>query len=156
MTGVQTCALPISGAGPAAYGLLVAALVPLALASGPRLAWAMRGWSLAVCAFAASAATALGPLLKSGEIGAFAIDPWDKPGVAESAALDLPFPMLFSPLNTNDGHDWSEVLDLKLGQAVKEGPPMPIVYVVDKAGLIVHAGWGWQTSEVLAALTQAK
>ena len=104
----------------------------------------------------ASAATALGPLLKSGEIGAFAIDPWDKPGVAESAALDLPFPMLFSPLNTNDGHDWSEVLDLKLGQAVKEGPPMPIVYVVDKAGLIVHAGWGWQTSEVLAALTQAK
>jgi hypothetical protein len=104
----------------------------------------------------ASAATALKPLLAADQIAVRAIDPWDKPDVAEASALELPFPMLFSPLNTGDGHDYSEVLDVKLGQPVKEGPPMPIVYVVDAAGTIVHAGWGWQTSEVLAALAKAK
>jgi len=41
-----------AGAGLAPYGILVAALVPLALASGSRLAWAVRGWTLAAVSFA--------------------------------------------------------------------------------------------------------
>ncbi|MFM8237617.1 MAG: glycosyltransferase [Actinomycetota bacterium] len=41
-----------AGAGLAPYGVVIAALVPLALASGARLAWAMRAWVLAVCSFA--------------------------------------------------------------------------------------------------------
>jgi len=41
-----------AGAGLAPYGILVAALVPLALASGSRLSWAIRGWTLAAVSFA--------------------------------------------------------------------------------------------------------
>jgi GT2 family glycosyltransferase len=40
-----------AGAGPAAWGIVAAAVVPLAIATGPRLAWAMRAWVLAAMSF---------------------------------------------------------------------------------------------------------
>jgi GT2 family glycosyltransferase len=42
-----------NGAGFAAWGLLVAALGALVIADGPRLAWAIRGWVLAILGYAA-------------------------------------------------------------------------------------------------------
>ncbi|MCZ7526857.1 MAG: hypothetical protein M5U14_11025 [Acidimicrobiia bacterium] len=42
-----------AGAGWTGWGLLAAAALPLAVASGPRLAWATRAWSLALVGFAA-------------------------------------------------------------------------------------------------------
>ncbi len=42
------------GAGLAPYGILAAAAVPLAIATGPRLAWATRAWVLALASFAAT------------------------------------------------------------------------------------------------------
>ncbi len=41
-----------AGAGIAPWGIVVAAVVPLAIATGPRLAWATRAWVLAVMSFA--------------------------------------------------------------------------------------------------------
>lgn len=41
-----------AGAGFLPWGLLVAATLPLALATGPRLAWAARAWTMAVVSFA--------------------------------------------------------------------------------------------------------
>jgi GT2 family glycosyltransferase len=41
-----------AGSGPAMWGLLVAAAVPLFLATGSRLAWATRGWALALAGWA--------------------------------------------------------------------------------------------------------
>ncbi len=104
----------------------------------------------------ASAGTALLPLLLDGQIAAAAVDPWDLPSVPEAKALTLPFPMLYSPLTTPDGHDGSEVLDSKLGQPIKYGPPMPIVYVVGKDGKIALAQWGWETGLILDAIQAAK
>ena len=43
-----------AGSGLAAIGLLVAAMLPLAVATGERLAWAARAWMLAVVSFAAA------------------------------------------------------------------------------------------------------
>ena len=43
-----------AGAGLAPWGILAAAAVPLAIASGPRFAWATRAWTLAVLSFAAA------------------------------------------------------------------------------------------------------
>lgn len=103
----------------------------------------------------ASAGTALGPLLQQGKIAAYAVDPWTKGDVPEVQALTLPFPRLYSPKTTQDGHDSSEVLDVKLGQPVKSGPPMPIVYVVGKDGKLVLATWGWESQRVLAAVQAA-
>ncbi|HUF84232.1 MAG TPA: glycosyltransferase family 2 protein, partial [Acidimicrobiia bacterium] len=42
-----------SGAGWAGFGLLIAAALSLAIATGPRLAWAARAWALALLGFAA-------------------------------------------------------------------------------------------------------
>ena len=42
-----------NGAGIAAWGLLLAALGALVIADGPRLAWAIRGWTLAILGYAA-------------------------------------------------------------------------------------------------------
>lgn len=42
-----------AGAGLLSWGLLVAAALPLALATGPRLAWAARAWMLAAVSFTA-------------------------------------------------------------------------------------------------------
>jgi len=41
-----------AGAGPAPFGILAAAVVPVAIAAGPRLSWAMRAWVLAAISFA--------------------------------------------------------------------------------------------------------
>jgi GT2 family glycosyltransferase len=41
-----------AGAGLAPFGLLAAAAVPLAIATGPRLAWATRAWVLALASYA--------------------------------------------------------------------------------------------------------
>ncbi len=41
-----------AGAGIAPWGIVAAAVVPLAIATGPRLAWAMRAWMLAAMSFA--------------------------------------------------------------------------------------------------------
>ncbi len=41
-----------AGAGIGPWGIVAAAVVPLAIATGPRLAWAMRAWALAVMSFA--------------------------------------------------------------------------------------------------------
>jgi GT2 family glycosyltransferase len=41
-----------AGAGVAPWGIVAAAVVPLAIATGPRLSWAMRAWVLAVISFA--------------------------------------------------------------------------------------------------------
>jgi GT2 family glycosyltransferase len=43
-----------AGAGLAAWGILAAAIVPLAIATGDRLAWATRAWILAVLSFLAA------------------------------------------------------------------------------------------------------
>ena len=44
------------GAGWAMWGLLIAAAVPLFTATGPRLAWAARGWMLALLGWSEIAA----------------------------------------------------------------------------------------------------
>jgi GT2 family glycosyltransferase len=41
-----------AGAGIASWGIVAAAIVPLAIATGPRLAWATRAWVLAALSFA--------------------------------------------------------------------------------------------------------
>lgn len=104
----------------------------------------------------ASAGVDLAELLNTGKIAALAINPWDKPtSTAETGALQLPFPVTYSPLTTSDGHDGSAVLDEIFGQAGLSGPPMPIVYVVDKKGKIVLAKWGYEAATVLAAANSA-
>ena len=44
--------MPAAGAGLAPWGIVAAAAVPLAIATGPRLAWATRAWVLAAISFA--------------------------------------------------------------------------------------------------------
>lgn len=104
----------------------------------------------------ASAQRVLAPWLAGGKVAAVALNPWNKPQEApETGALKPVFPVLYTPLSTNDGHDWSEVLDVTLGQPSHHGPPMPIVYVVDAKGAIVSSGWGWRPAEVEAAIAAA-
>jgi GT2 family glycosyltransferase len=43
-----------AGAGIASWGIVAAAVVPLLIAHGPRLAWATRAWTLAIVAYAAA------------------------------------------------------------------------------------------------------
>lgn len=100
----------------------------------------------------ATAARELQPAIAAGQIAAVALNPWDKPSAPEAGLLNAPFPVLFSPLTTKDGHDWSELLDVTLGQPIPFGPPMPMVYVLDKAGKIVLAQWGWHPASVSSAL----
>lgn len=100
----------------------------------------------------AAASVDLAPLVASKQIAAVAINPWDQPQVPEAAAFDPPFPVVYSGLTTSDGHDWSQVLDVELGQPILNGPPMPIVYIVGKDGKIVLARWGYDTVEVLGVL----
>lgn len=97
----------------------------------------------------ASASRDLAPLVKQGKIAVLAVNPWDTPSTPEAAALDLPFPLVYSGLTTKDNHDWSEVLDVELGQPVLSGPPMPIVYVVGKDGKLALAKWGYHTQEIM-------
>ncbi len=104
----------------------------------------------------ASAVVDLAEPLAQGKIAIMAINPWDKPGTAgEIAAVKLPFPITYSPLSTSDSHDASQVLDALLGQAGMTGPPMPIVYVVDKYGKIVLSKWSYEAGVVQAAIEQA-
>ncbi|MBM4341896.1 MAG: hypothetical protein FJ100_00765 [Deltaproteobacteria bacterium] len=103
----------------------------------------------------AAARRDLGPLVGKGAVAAVAINPWDKPDVAEVAAFAMPFPVVYSGLTTADGHDWSEVLDVTLGQPMTAGPPMPITYVTGKDGKLVVARWGYDSAEVLAAVAAA-
>ena len=94
--------------------------------------------------------------LATGKVAALGINPWDKPALTpEVAAIATTFPMLYAPMTTSDGHDASEVLDQLLGQPAVTGPPMPIVYVVDKKGVIVLAKWGYDPGLVLGAVQQA-
>src|SRR6185437_13796223 len=82
-----------AGAGLAPWGIVAAAVVPLAFATGPRLAWATRAWVLAVLSFAVAwlpgrlsgGATVLAPdgVLVAAAIGlAFAV------GLGVAAVLD--------------------------------------------------------------------
>ena len=70
------------GSGIAAWGIVVAALVPLFIADGPRLAWATRAWVVAVVSYAC---TWLPSRLSSGA----AVPPPD--GLLVAAALALAF-----------------------------------------------------------------
>lgn len=91
----------------------------------------------------ATAAKQLQPWLQSSQVAAIAINPWDSKQTAELTGLQLPFPSVLSGLTTKDGHDWSEVLNVTLGQPIPFGPPMPIVYVIAKDGTIAYAQWGY-------------
>ncbi len=91
----------------------------------------------------ATAARHLKPWIDAGQLAVVDINPWDTGSAPEVPILELPFPVLHSPLTTKDGHDWSDVLDVTLGQPIPYGPPMPIVYVVGKDGKIAFAQWGY-------------
>lgn len=97
----------------------------------------------------AAAEVDLGPLLATGKVAAAVINPWDKPGAPETLLLKPPFPILYSPLTTQDDHDWSEVLQVLLGQEELWGPPMPIVYVVGMDGKIAFVQWGYESAVVV-------
>jgi hypothetical protein len=99
----------------------------------------------------AAAAADLGPWVQAGQVAVAGIDPWDVPDGTPQAALPKPFPFTYSPLTTNDGHGWSEVLDLKLTQP-QTGSPMPIVYVTDKKGVIRHAAQGYAPKRLHALI----
>ncbi|MSP92637.1 MAG: redoxin domain-containing protein [Myxococcales bacterium] len=104
----------------------------------------------------ASAAADLAKAIKSGKVGVVALNPWDTPQqTMETNGPQLSFPVLYTPLTTKDGHDWSEVLDVLLGQPIPWGPPMPIVYVVGKNGKIRLAQWGWEPGAVLDVIAEA-
>ncbi len=92
-------------------------------------------------------------LVESGKVAAVAINPWDKPAdVPITGQFDAGFPILYSPLTTKDGHDWSEVLDVSLGQPQNIGAPVPVVYVVRPSGKIALAELGYRPGRVLKTL----
>ena len=92
-------------------------------------------------------------LIASGKVAALAINPWDKPAdVAITKQFATGFPVLYSPLTTKDGHDWSEVLDVTLGQPQNIGAPMPVVYVLAPSGHIVLAELGYRPGRVLKTI----
>ncbi len=98
--------------------------------------------------------TDLAAHLADGTVAAVAINPWDKPTVAEAQILTLSYPVLYTPLTTSDNQANSQILDVSLSQQNLAGPPMPIVYVLGKGGKIVLAQWGWNAG-VLRAVEQA-
>ncbi len=92
-------------------------------------------------------------MVASGKVAALAINPWDKPADAPiTAQFDAGFPILYSPLTTKDGHDWSEVLDVTLGQPQNIGAPMPVVYVLRPSGQIALAELGYRPGRVLKTI----
>ena len=96
---------------------------------------------------------ALQPLVAQGKVAAVAIDPWDKPDVVpEMAVITANFPILFSPLTTADSHAYSALLQDILAQPTNNAAPMPVVYVVDKNGVIVDARQGWEPAAMQSAL----
>ena len=95
----------------------------------------------------------LAPLIAAGKVAAVAINPWDKPqDVPITGLFESSFPILYSPLTTDDGHDWSEVLDETLAQPQNIGAPMPVVYVVRKEGHIALAELGYRSQRVLSTI----
>jgi GT2 family glycosyltransferase len=82
-----------AGAGIAPWGILAAAVVPLAIATGPRLRWAMRAWVLAAISFAiawlpgrlSAGATSLAP---DGVLVAAAVGLAFAAGLGVAAVLD--------------------------------------------------------------------
>ena len=101
----------------------------------------------------AAMAQALQPLVAQGKVAAVAIDPWDKPDlVPEMAVITANFPILFSPLTTNDSHGYSALLQDVLAQPTNNAAPMPIVYVLDSKGIIVDARQGWEPAALAEAL----
>ncbi len=82
-----------AGAGIAPWGIIAAAVVPLAIATGPRLRWAMRAWMLAMISFAiawlpgrlSAGATSLAP---DGVLVAAAIGLAFAAGLGIAAVLD--------------------------------------------------------------------
>jgi hypothetical protein len=82
-----------AGAGIAPWGIVAAAIVPLAIATGPRLRWAMRAWVLAAISFAvawlpgriSAGATSLAP---DGVLVAAAIGLAFAAGLGVAAVLD--------------------------------------------------------------------
>jgi hypothetical protein len=102
----------------------------------------------------ASARDDLAVWLKAGQLAAVAINPWDTPSVPATQVFDPGFPVLFSPLTTSDGHDWSEVIDVTLGQPENAGTPMPIVYIVGKDGVIVYCQLGYEPARVKQVIAQ--
>jgi hypothetical protein len=93
------------------------------------------------------------PLSKQ-QITAVAINPWDLPATQpEVGAVKLPFPIVYTPLTTSDGHAKSAILDTLLNQPGITGPPMPLVYVVHPNGKIVAAHWGYLAADIEAALS---
>ena len=103
----------------------------------------------------ASAQVDMLPLMATGKVAVAVVNPWDKPSAPEAALLKPLFPILYSPLTTNDGHDWSDVLDVYLTQEISWGPPMPIVYVPGIDGKITFARWGYETKAVVEAIKAA-
>lgn len=92
--------------------------------------------------------TDLASQINSGAIAAVAINPWDRPTVAEAQILTLSYPVLYTPLTTADSQANSQILDVTLAQQNLAGPPMPIVYVLGKEGKILLAQWGWNAGVV--------
>lgn len=86
----------------------------------------------------------IGPAVKAGQLKAVAINPWDTPEFKEIGGIKLPFPELFTPLTTKDNAAWSEVADGSLSLPGKGPiPPLPLVFLLDKAGKIVYANLGY-------------
>lgn len=97
--------------------------------------------------------TVLGPLAEAGKLNVVGIDPWDKPALApEVGTLKPKFPMLFSPLTTDDSHAYSALLQDILAQPNNNSAPMPLVYVLNSKGEIVDARQGWEPEVVMDAL----
>ena len=95
----------------------------------------------------------LGSLIAAGKVAAVAINPWDKPqDVPITGLIQSSFPVLYSPLTTDDGHDWSSVLDETLAQPQNIGAPMPVVYVVRKEGKIALAELGYRSQRILSTI----
>ncbi len=96
----------------------------------------------------------LSAAVASDSVRVVAIDPWDKPSaLPELGAVKPNFPVLFSPLTTNDGHDYSSLLQDVLPQPTDNAAPMPLIYVVDANGKIVDCRQGYEPMTVAMALT---
>jgi len=85
----------------------------------------------------------------SGKVLGVIGDPWSAPGANENDALDTGFVHLFAPPPTSGQGDMTKGL---LWQPQLFGPPMPIVYVVGKDGIVRHVQWGYDRVAVKAAV----
>lgn len=92
--------------------------------------------------------------IAAGKLHAVLINPWETPGGKEAGGIKVAFPHLFSPLTTADGAAWSEVADQILALPHDDLiPPLPLVFVVDKAGAVTYAHLGYAPVPLKAAIS---